>query len=69
MPGPHGRIVVAVPRELSTWSALHVGELRYVVGRRPALRASWYGSQLELAFDSDADRDAAASMLRASVDS
>jgi hypothetical protein len=69
MPGPHGRIVVAVPRELGTWSALHVGELRYVVGRRPALRASWYGSQLELAFDSDADRDAAASTLRSSVDS
>jgi hypothetical protein len=66
--GPEERIVVAVPRELGTWSALHVGELRFIGGRQPALRASWYGSQLELAFDSDADRDVAAAILRASVD-
>jgi hypothetical protein len=67
LPGPDGPMAVAVPRELGTWSALHVGELRFVLGRHPALRASWYGSQVQLVFDSDADRDAAADMLRASV--
>jgi hypothetical protein len=68
VPKPGGAIVVPVPRELGTWSALHVGELRFVAGRQPALRASWYGSQVQLAFESDADRDAAATVLRASVD-
>ena len=68
VPGPDGPIVVPVPRELGTWSALHVGELRYVSDTQPALRASWYGSQVQLAFDSEADRDVAADILRASVD-
>jgi hypothetical protein len=68
VPGPDRPIVVPVPRELGTWSALHVGELRYVTDTQPALRASWYGSQVQLAFDSDADRDVAADILRASVD-
>ena len=60
--------MVPVPRELGTWSALHVGELRYVTDTQPAIRASWYGSQVQLAFDSDTDRDVAADVLRASVD-
>jgi hypothetical protein len=68
VPGPGRPIVVPVPRELGTWSALHVGELRYVTNTQPAIRASWYGSQVQLAFDSDTDRDVAADVLRASVD-
>jgi hypothetical protein len=64
---PDGPIVAPVPRELSTWSALEVGELRSVRDRQPALRASWYGSQLQLVFESEADRDAAAIMMRADL--
>jgi len=67
IPGLSERVVVAVPRELGTWSALHSGELRYISGSQPALQASWYGSQFRLVFDSDADRDTAAAMLRADV--
>jgi hypothetical protein len=61
------RVEVAVPRELGTWSALQSGELRYISGSQPALQASWYGSQFRLVFDSNADRDTAAAMLRADV--
>jgi hypothetical protein len=68
VPGTGRPVVVPVPRELGTWSALHVGELRYVTDTQPAVRASWYGSQVQLAFDSEADRDVAADVLRASVD-
>jgi len=61
------RVVVSVPRELGTWSALRAGELRFISGSQPALLASWYGSQFRLLFDSNADRDTAAAMLRADV--
>lgn len=67
IPGLRDRVVVAVPRELGTWSALHAGELRFISGGRPALQASWYGSQFRLVFVSDSDRDTAAAMLRADV--
>lgn len=64
---PGGTIEMPVPRELSTWSLLQVGELRSVRGRHPAMRASWYGSQLQLVFDTEAERDAAALMMRAGL--
>jgi hypothetical protein len=31
------------------------------------MRASWYGSQLQLVFDTEAERDAAALMMRAGL--
>jgi len=65
IPAPDGAIVAPIPRELSTWSLLEVGELRFIRSRQPAIRASWYGSQLQLVFDSEADRDTAAVMMRA----
>ena len=44
-------------------TGVETGELRYVRHREPALRVSWYGSQLQLVFDTDAQRDAAAVLL------
>ena len=42
---------------------MEAGELRYLTGRRPALRVGWYGSQVLLVFDDEARRDAAATLL------
>ena len=59
-----GSTSVTVPRALGALSSVDVGELRFVRRRRPAIATGWYGSSLLLEFESDADRDAAAAVLR-----
>ncbi len=54
---------VTIPRALGALSGMEAGELRYLTGRRPALRVGWYGSQVLLVFDDEAQRDAAATLL------
>jgi len=54
---------VTIPRALGALSGMEAGELRYLTGRRPALRVGWYGSQVLLVFDDEARRDAAATLL------
>lgn len=54
---------VTIPRALGALSGMEAGELRYLTGRRPALRVGWYGSQVLLIFDDEARRDAAATLL------
>ena len=54
---------VTIPRALGALSGMEPGELRYLTGRRPALRVGWYGSQVLFVFDDEAQRDAAASLL------
>ncbi|HEY8179839.1 MAG TPA: hypothetical protein VIH33_05505 [Candidatus Limnocylindria bacterium] len=54
---------VTIPRALGALSGMEAGELRYLTGRRSALRIGWYGSQVLLVFDDDVQRDAAATLL------
>jgi hypothetical protein len=54
---------VTIPRALGALSAMEAGELRYLTGRRPALRVGWYGSQVQLVFEDEAHRDAAVALL------
>jgi hypothetical protein len=54
---------ITIPRALGALSGMEAGELRYLTGRRPALRVGWYGSQVLLVFDDEARRDAAATLL------
>jgi hypothetical protein len=56
-------VQLTVPRALGALSAMEAGELRYLIRRRPALQVGWYGSQVLLIFDDEAQRDAAATML------
>jgi hypothetical protein len=56
-------VKVTIPRALGALSGMEAGELRYLGGRRPALRVGWYGSQVLLVFDDEGQRDAAATML------
>jgi IMP dehydrogenase/GMP reductase len=46
---------------------MEAGEMRYLRGRRPALRVGWYGSQVLLVFDNVATRDAASALLSATA--
>ena len=59
-----GPTSLTVPRALGALSSVDVGALRFVSRRRPAIATGWYGSSLLLEFASDADRDAAAAVLR-----
>jgi hypothetical protein len=52
-----------MPYVRGSLTGVETGELRYVRHREPALRVSWYGSQLQLVFDTDAQRDAAGVLL------
>mgnify|MGYP003418956173 CR=1 FL=1 len=54
---------VTIPRALGALSGMEAGELRYLGGRRPALRVGWYGSQVLLVFGAEQERDAAATLL------
>lgn len=54
---------ITIPRALGALSGMEAGELRYLTGRRPALRVGWYGSQVLLVFDEVTQRDAAATLL------
>ena len=54
---------VTIPRALGALSGMEAGELRYLTSRRSALRVGWYGSQVLLVFESEATRDAAATLL------
>ena len=62
--GGEGEVEVIIPRALGALSGIEAGELRYVTGQRPALRVGWYGSLIQLVFESADDRDAAATLLR-----
>jgi hypothetical protein len=64
---PRRGLEVALPRALGSLSTLERGELRHVRARKPALRASWYGNQVQLLFRTDAERDAAAALLAGSA--
>jgi hypothetical protein len=58
---------VTIPRALGALSGMEAGEMRYLRGRRPALRVGWYGSQVLLVFDNVATRDAASALLSATA--
>jgi hypothetical protein len=58
---------VTIPRALGALSGMEAGEMRYLRGRRPALRVGWYGSQVLLVFDNVATRDEASALLSATV--
>jgi len=65
LPGPVGTpMTIRLPRGFGALSGVEVGELRLVSARRPAIRASWYGSQVLLEFASNADRASATEILR-----
>lgn len=65
LPSPLGTpMTIRLPRGFGALSGVEVGELWLVSGRRPAIRASWYGSQVLLEFASDADRAVAIEILR-----
>lgn len=65
LPGPVGTpMTIRLPRGFGALSGVEVGELRLISGRRPAIRASWYGSQMLLEFANDADRAGATEILR-----
>jgi hypothetical protein len=65
LPGPVGTpMTVRLPRGFGALSGVEVGELRLLSGRRPAIRASWYGSQVLLEFTGAEDRASATEILR-----
>jgi hypothetical protein len=61
--GAESPVRVTIPRALGALSDMEAGELRYLRGRRPALRVGWYGSQVLLVFEDEGRRDAAATLL------
>lgn len=61
--GDGEQVWVTVPRALGALSGMQAGEVRWLRARRPALRVGWYGSQVELIFDTAGERDAAVAML------
>ncbi len=60
---PAGPMRVDVPRASATASGIEVGRLAFVRRSVPALWLSWFGTDLRVAFATEADRDSAAALL------
>ncbi|MEO8511159.1 MAG: hypothetical protein ABI534_07950 [Chloroflexota bacterium] len=61
--GPDGPIRSVITRALREVSAIERGDLVHVHGRKPSLALHWFGNDVMLAFETDADRDRAAALL------
>ena len=61
--GPDGPIRSPISQALREISASERGDLVRVRGRSPALALHWFGNDVVLAFETDADRDRAAALL------
>ena len=61
--GPHGPIRSVITRALREVSAIERGDLVQLRGREPALALHWFGNDVMLAFETDDDRDRAATLL------
>ena len=53
-----------IPRDLGGLGGTEPGDLLMVGSQRPALKVDWFGSNVLLAFEAVADRDAANAMIR-----
>lgn len=62
---PGGRLTLDVPAASAAVSGLQRGRLAWLRGSRPAAWLNWYRTDLRVAFDTEADRDAAAALLSA----
>lgn len=60
---PEGPVRIDVPLAGSAVSGIEHGRLAWLLRSRPALWLHWYGTDLRVAFDAEADRAAAASIL------
>lgn len=60
---PSGPVHARITRAMGAVSALEVGELIDLRGRRPALAAHWFGNDIVLGFSSLEERDRAARLL------
>lgn len=61
--GPNGPIRSVITRALREVSAVERGDLVHLRGREPALALHWFGNDVMLAFETDDDRDRAATLL------
>ena len=52
-----------ITRALREVSAVERGDLVHLRGREPALALHWFGNDVMLAFETDDDRDRAATLL------